>query len=361
MFFDFVDGGSYSERTRAANLADFGRWNLRPRVLVDIASRDLSTTVLGERLALPLILGPTGFAGLLARRGEEQAARAAKAANIPFTLSTASICRLEDVSRAAKVPWFNLYVMKDRGISNALIDRAASARCPVLVVTVDGGALATREADVRNDFRSVRMTPRRLLDFLSHPGWAIELGLAPRLQLGNLAGLPGVGTGFFEQSKFMAMQTDPCLDWHHIAEIRTRWGGKLVLKGIMSANDALKAADVGADAIVVSNHGGRQLDGAPSSIRVLPEIAGAVGERIEILFDGGVRRGQHIVTALALGARACLIGRPWNYGLAADGEAGVARVIELLRAEFDITLGLMGLTAVSQLYRQAETCLSSAS
>jgi len=362
MFFDFVDGGSFSERTRAANMEDFSRWNFRSRALVDVSSRDLSTTVFGEKLGFPLILGPTGFAGLLARRGEVQAARAAAAAGIPFTLSMMSICGIEDVQRSIDRPfWFNLYMMKDANLNHAVMERAATAGCRVLVLTLDSNLIAIRERDIRSRFiRSPKLNMRQILDLTSRPRWALDVGLGPRLKLGNLASLPGMPVTIFQQAALIAGQADLTLSWEHVAHVRSRWAGKLVLKGIMTVEDARRAADAGADGIVVSNHGGRQLDGAPSSIRALPQIAAGVGDRMEVLFDGGVRRGQHIATALALGARACLVGRPWNYGLAAAGEAGVARVIELLRAELDTTLGLMGYNATNQLYGQANTCLDPA-
>jgi L-lactate dehydrogenase (cytochrome) len=359
MMFGYVDGASYSERTAAANIADFNRWNFVQRVLVDIAARDLSTTIMGQPSKLPFMLGPTGFAGLLARRGEVQAARAADAAGIPFALSNAAICGVDEVSAASRRPiWYQLYCMRDAGVNRAIMDRAAAAKCPVLVLTVDASLLAKRERDVRNNFiTSPKLSAAQFLDFALHPRWAVDVGLGPKPMFGNLKDLPGAGDDIFAQANFVGGQLDLSLTWKDAAAIRAYWKGKLVIKGIMSVADAREAVAVGADGIVVTNHGGRQLDGAVSSIRMLPAIAAAVGDRVEVLFDGGIRRGQHIATALALGAHACLIGRAFLYGLGARGQAGVALAIEMLRAELDTTLGLMGVTAIDQIRGQADKLL----
>ena len=359
MMFGYVDGGSYSERTVRANTADFNDWNLQQRVLVDITKRDLSTTIMGQPSAMPFMLGPTGFAGLLARRGEAQAARAAAAAGIPFALSNAAICGVDEVSAASSRPiWYQLYCMRDAGINRAIMDRAAAAKCPVLVLTVDASLLAKRERDVRNNFiTSPKLSARQMLDFALHPRWALDIGLGPKPVFGNLKDLPGAGSDIFAQANFVGGQMDLSLTWRDAAAIRAHWKGKLVIKGIMNVADAHAAVAAGADGIVVTNHGGRQLDGAVSSIRMLPEIVDAVGHKVEVLFDGGIRRGQHIAIALALGAHACLIGRAFLYGLGARGQAGVALAIEMLRSELDITMGLMGVTSIDQIRGKAADLL----
>jgi isopentenyl diphosphate isomerase/L-lactate dehydrogenase-like FMN-dependent dehydrogenase len=359
IFFDYMDGGSFGEATQRANAAGFDAWRLEQRVLVDVSRRDLSAPYLGARHALPFMLGPVGFAGTFAPRGEVLAARAAGTAGIPFCLSTFSICSLEEVRAAFPGPLhFQLYILKDRGLSASMIERAARAGVAALHLTVDTAVTAVRERDVRNGFRSItRPSPGLVASFLRHPRWCLGMARAGMPQAGNVADRPEMGRGLLAQAASLSRLIDPSLSWADIAWLRERWPGTLVLKGILSADDARRAAVSGADAIVVSNHGGRQLDGAPASIMVLPEIAAAVGDRIEVLFDGGVRRGGDVVKALALGARAVLLGRAYAYGLGAAGEAGVARAIDLIAAEIDLTLALMGLRSIEDLRAAGAGCL----
>lgn len=351
MIFEYVDGGSGNEQTAGANIADFGKVELLQRALVDVSARDLSTTVLGQKLAMPLIIAPTGFAGLVARNGEQIGAQAAEAAGIAFWQSTVSINSLEEVRSAVQQPhWFQLYFFQDRGIANDLIARAAAAACPVLALTVDGSPQGRRDRDLRAGFITASsITPRMMLDFALHPRWTLDMAKGPRPVFGNFTDLPGVANEIIAQAYFIARQTDLTVTWKDLDWLRARWKGKLVVKGIMEPEDARLAADHGADGIVVTNHGGRQLDGARSTISALPAIVDAVGDRLEVLMDGGIRRGQDVVKALALGARACLIGRPWLYGLGAAGEAGVAGVLDILRQDMATAMAFMGVTSVGQL------------
>jgi isopentenyl diphosphate isomerase/L-lactate dehydrogenase-like FMN-dependent dehydrogenase len=357
LLFDYVDSGACSESTLRANIADFEDIFLEQRVLVDIGQRKLGASFLGAEHALPIILAPTGFAGLLARRGEVAAGRAAKAAGVPMCLSSAAICSMEEVVRDAGPDlYFQLYVFGNRSLIEGLIARAEAAGAGALFVTVDGTVGGRRERDLRNGFGAPdgpSLSAR--LDMLRHPAWGLDMLRGGPLEFGNLGGF---GRGMAEQAAEVIRQLDPTLTWADLAAVRRRWTGRLVVKGILSVDDALRAADLGADAIVVSNHGGRQLDGARSAISVLPEIAAAVGERLEVLFDSGVRRGAHIIKALALGARACLIGRAYLYGLGAGGEAGVARALEILRLEIDTILAMMGVTDIDQLRQDGARYIS---
>ena len=352
-FFDYAEAGSYSEETLRANRADLERIKLRQRVLVDVSRRDLTTTILGEKASLPLALAPIGLCGMQHGDGEILACRAAQAAGIPFTLSTMSICSVEDVAQAVGKPfWFQLYVMKDRGFIRALIERAAAVKCSALVLTVDLQVLGQRHCDVRN---GMTVPPRiklgNIIDIATKPDWALSILRGRRKTFGNLAGHVRGMESVNSLAHWIAGQFDPALSWKDVDWVRSLWPGKLILKGILDADDAKTAAKAGASALVVSNHGGRQLDGASSSISALPRIAEAVGGEIELMFDGGIRTGADVVRALAHGARSCMIGRSYVYGLGAGGEAGVAKAIEILGKELDVTMALCGVTSVRDIDR----------
>jgi L-lactate dehydrogenase (cytochrome) len=353
MFFDYVEAGSYAQETLRANCADLERIKLRQRVLVDVSRRDLTTSIIGETVPLPLALAPIGLAGMQHRNGEIAACRAAQAAGIPFTLSTMSVCSIEDVAEAVDRPfWFQLYVMKDRGFARSLIERAAAAKCSALMLTIDLPVLGQRHCDVRNGLSvPPQIKIRNVLDIMTKPGWAFGMLRAKRKTFGNLAGYARSGTDVKSLSSWIATQFDPTLSWKDVEWIRSLWPGKLILKGVLDVDDARLAAKTGASALVVSNHGGRQLDGAPSSISALPKIVDAVGGEIEVMFDGGIRSGQDIMRALALGARSCLIGRAYVYGLGASGERGVARAIQFLRKELDVTMALCGVNTMREIGR----------
>ncbi|RZA35222.1 MAG: alpha-hydroxy-acid oxidizing protein [Lysobacteraceae bacterium] len=342
--FDYVDRGSYDEVTLAANRRAFERHAFRQRVMVDVSQRDLRSEMLGEPTALPLALGPTGLTGLVHADGEIHACRAAHAAGVPYCLSTASICSIEDVRAAVDRPfWFQLYIMRDRGFVAALIERARVAGCPVLVVTVDLAAQGQRHQDFRNGLSvPPRLTVSNLLDMLARPAWVARMLLGKRKTFGNFAGHLEMGSDVGAITQWINAQFDSSLSWKDLDWLRARWPGKLVVKGVMDAEDACEAMARGADAVVVSNHGGRQLDGAPATLDALPAIAQALQGQAELFLDGGVRSGQDIVKALALGADGCWLGRAFLYGLAADGEAGVSRSIEIVRREIDTTLALLG-------------------
>ncbi|QIB34139.1 alpha-hydroxy acid oxidase [Ancylobacter pratisalsi] len=359
IFFDYVDGGAFAEETLRANREDYGRWTLVQRVLNDISQRDLSTGFLGQRHRLPFMLGPVGFLGLYAGGGEMAAARAAAAAGIPLCLSTFSIASLTELRAATTGPLqFQLYVMSDRAIGEELIAQARAAGVETLYLTVDTAITAVRERDVRNGFRSLtRITPSLALRLATRPAWCLDMARAGLPQVGAVKHRPEFGKGVLEQASNLSRRIDTRLSWKDVDWLRARWDGKLVLKGILSPEDARLAHRAGADAIVVSNHGGRQLDGAASTIAALPAIAEALAGDLEILFDGGVRRGADIVKALALGASGVLLGRAYVYGLAAGGEAGVARIIDHLAEEVDITLALMGLTSVDALKQRGRDAL----
>jgi L-lactate dehydrogenase (cytochrome) len=352
-FFDYAEAGSYSQQTLRANREDLERINLRQRVLVDVSQRDLSTTIIGEKVALPLALAPIGLCGMQHGDGEILACRAAQSAGIPFTLSTMSICAIEDVAQAVGQPfWFQLYVMKDRGFIRALIERAAAARCSALVLTLDLQVLGQRHCDIRN---GMTVPPQiklgNIIDIATKPAWAVSILRGKRKTFGNLAGHVRGMENVNSLAQWIAGQFDPALSWKDVEWVRSLWPGKLILKGILDVEDARIAARTGASALVVSNHGGRQLDGAPSSISALPKVVEAVGEEVEVLFDGGIRSGQDVVRALAHGAHACMIGRSYLYGLGAGGEAGVARAIAILASELDVTMALCGVRSVREINR----------
>jgi L-lactate dehydrogenase (cytochrome) len=350
-FFDYADRGSYSEDTLRANHDDLQQIKFRQRILVDVSKRDLSTNILGERSTLPLILAPVGLLGMQHGDGEIYACRAAQAAGIPFTQSTMSICSIEDIAAAVDKPfWFQLYVMKDRGFIKSLIERAIAAKCSALVLTVDLQVIGQRHQDIKNGMTvPPEWSLSKLIDFASKPAWVSGVLRGKRRTFGNIAGHVKNADDLNRLSEWTASQFDTSLSWKDLDWIRSIWPGKLILKGILDVEDAEEAAKVGAQALVVSNHGGRQLDGAPSSIEVLPEIVDAVGSKMEIMFDGGIRSGQDVMRALALGAKSCMIGRAYAYGLGAGGQAGVAKAIDILRNELNVTMGLCGVNTIAEI------------
>jgi L-lactate dehydrogenase (cytochrome) len=353
-FFEYADGGSYAEETLRANRADLERISLRQRVLVDVADRSTSTRILGEPASMPMALAPIGLCGMQHGDGEILACRAAQAAGIPFCLSTMSICSIEDVAGAVDKPfWFQLYVMKDRGFIRSLIERAAAARCSALVLSVDLQILGQRHRDIKNGMTvPPELRIQNFIDIATKPAWAVSVLRGKRKTFGNIAGhLKGM-ENVNVLSQWISGQFDPSLSWKDVEWIAGLWPGKLILKGILDVEDARIAAKSGAAALVVSNHGGRQLDGAPSSISMLPRIADALGSDIEIMFDGGIRSGQDLFRALALGAKSCLSGRAYIYGLGAGGQAGVTRAIEIIRNELDVTMALTGVKNIGQIDRR---------
>lgn len=344
MFYDYVDAGSWTESTYRANERDLAAVCFRQRVAVNIEERKLAATMIGEKVAMPVALAPAGLCGMLHADGEILAARAAAAFGVPFCLSTMSICPVEDLAASTPAPfWFQLYVMRDRGFVERLIGRAQQARCQALVVTLDLQMLGQRHKDVRNGLSvPPRLTLANIAGLACKPRWCLGMLRTRRRSFGNLIGhVKGVGD-MRSLAAWIEQQFDPRLSWDDIAWIRKLWSGKLVLKGIMDPEDALRAIDAGADAIVVSNHGGRQLDGAPSSIRALPPIVKAAGSQAEIWFDGGIRSGQDVFRAVALGAKGALIGRAYLYGLGAMGEAGVRLCLEIIAKELSATMGFCG-------------------
>jgi L-lactate dehydrogenase (cytochrome) len=353
-FFDYAEAGSYAQETLRANREDLEKVKLRQRVLVNVATRDTSTMILGEKASLPIALSPVAMTGLEHGDGEILACRAACAAGIPFGMSTLSICSIEDVATAVGKPfWFQLYVMKDRGFVRSLIERAAAAKCSALILTVDLQVLGQRHADVKNGLAvppSLKL--KNLINMATKPGWVASVLRGKRWTFGNLAGYVKGEDDVRSLAQWVGSQFDPTLSWKDVDWIRSLWPGKLIIKGILDLEDAKLAAKTGATALVVSNHGGRQLDGAPSSISMLPKIADAVGSDIEVMFDGGVRSGQDVLRALALGARSCLIGRAYIFGLGAGGEAGVAKAIEIIRKELDVSMALTGVNSVRDIGRQ---------
>jgi len=354
--FDYVDGGAYEEVTMRANVTDLERVLLRQRVMRDVSARDHATEVLGERLASPFVLAPVGLAGMCAPRGEVQAARAAQGAGVPFVESTLSVCGVEEVARAtSSPPWYQLYVMRDRGYAEDLMSRAHAVGSPVLVLTVDLAVVGARHRDTRN--AAVGETSswaklRRGADLIGHPRWIRSVALGGRpLTFGNLEkAVPDASTPAAFRS-WVDAQFDPSVTWDDIAWVRENWSERLVVKGVLDAEDARRAADAGVDGIVVSNHGGRQLDSVPSTARALPDVVDAVGDRVEVLVDGGVRTGLDVIKMIALGAKAVLLGRAWVWALAARGEAGVAHVLKVMTADIDVALGLIGSTSIAEIDR----------
>lgn len=349
MFYDYVDSGSWNEVTYRANQQRFEAINLRQRVAVNLEHRSLASTMAGEKVRMPVALAPAGLTGMQYPDGEIHAARAAERFGIPFTLSTMSICSIEEVAAATRAPfWFQLYVMRDREFIGRLIDRARAAGCSALVLTLDLQILGQRHKDLKNGLSTPpRLGPATLLNMLSKPRWCLGMLGAGRRDFGNVVGHAEGAADMKNLGEWSAGQLDPTLDWDDVAWVKERWGGKLILKGIMEPADARLAVASGADALVVSNHGGRQLDGAPSSIEALPAIIDAAGDDIEVWLDGGIRSGQDVLKALALGARGTMIGRAYLYGLGALGEAGVSRVLEIIANELDLSMAFCGLTDIT--------------
>jgi L-lactate dehydrogenase (cytochrome) len=348
MFYDYADSGAWTEGTYRANETDFQAIKLRQRVAVDMTNRTLASTMVGQPVAMPVALAPTGLPGMQHAEGEIPAARAADKAGVPFTLSTMSICSLEDIANHVGKPfWFQLYVMKDRDFIARLIERAKKAGVTALVLTLDLQILGQRHKDIRNGLSAPpKPTLANLINLATKPRWCLAMLDTPRRSFGNIVGhAKGVGD-LSSLSSWTAEQFDPALSWDDVKWIKDLWGGKLIIKGILDPEDAEKAAQSGADALIVSNHGGRQLDGALSSIAALPAIVDQVGGRIEVLFDGGIRSGQDVIKALALGAHGTFIGRAFLYGLGAMGEKGVTACLDIIRKELDITMALCGLRDV---------------
>ncbi len=344
MFFQYADSGSWTESTYRANEADFARIKLRQRVLVDMSDRSLATTMVGQKASMPVALAPTGLTGMQRADGEMLAARAAEEFGIPFTLSTMSICSIEDIASVTKQPfWFQLYVMKDRDFVLNLIHRAKAAKCSALVLTADLQILGQRHNDIRNGLSAPpKMTIKNLWQMATRPGWCVNMLKTKRHSFGNIIGHAKDISDMTTLSHWTHSQFDPKLSWSDVAWIKEQWGGPLIIKGILDVEDAKAAVDTGADAIIVSNHGGRQLDGAHSSISMLPKIVDAVGDRIEVHMDGGIRSGQDVLKAIALGAKGTYIGRPFLYGLGAMGKEGVTLALEIIRKELDISMALCG-------------------
>ena len=353
MFFEYADSGAWTEGTYRANEDDFHKIKLRQRVLVDMTNRSLATEMIGEKVSMPVALAPTGFTGMQHADGEMLAAQAAEEFGVPFTLSTMSICSIEDVRSVTSKPfWFQLYVMQDKDFVLNLIDRAKAAGCSALVLTLDLQILGQRHKDLRNGLSAPpRFTPKHLWQMATRPFWCLDMLGTKRRTFGNIVGhAKGVGD-LSSLSSWTSEQFDPQLSWKDIEWIRDRWGGKLILKGILDEEDARMSLGSGADAIIVSNHGGRQLDGAASSISMLPRIVDAVGDKMEVHLDGGIRSGQDVLKALCYGAKGTYIGRPFLYGLGAGGKAGVRRTLEIIRKELDVTMALCGERDVKNLSR----------
>ena len=351
MFYDYADSGSWTESTYHANEADFGRILLRQRVAVNMEGRNLRTTMIGQEVAMPVAIAPTGLTGMQHADGEILAAKAAKKFGVPFTLSTMSICSIEDVAEATGGHpfWFQLYVMRDRDFIERLIDRAKAARCSALVLTLDLQILGQRHKDIKNGLSAPpKPTLANMINLATKPRWCLGMLGTKRRQFGNIVGHVKGVENMGSLSEWTAKQFDPRLSWDDVAWIKRRWGGKLILKGVQDVEDAHLAANSGADAVIVSNHGGRQLDGAPSSISALPAIVDAVGHKIEVHMDGGIRSGQHVLKAIALGARGTYIGRAMLYGLGAMGEAGVTRALEIIQRELELSMAFCGRTDIRQ-------------
>ncbi|HVZ47903.1 MAG TPA: alpha-hydroxy acid oxidase [Gemmatimonadaceae bacterium] len=353
MFYEYADAGSWTEGTYRANERDFQSILLRQRVAVNLEHRSTTSRMAGTDVTMPVALAPCGMTGMQHADGEILAARAAEAFGVPFTLSTMSICSIEDVAAATTKPfWFQLYVMRDRGFAESLIARAKAAKCGALMLTLDLQILGQRHKDIRNGLSAPpKLTLKNIANMMTRPRWGLGMLGTRRRFFGNIVGhAPGVDT-MQELSHWSNEQLDPRLSWKDVEWIKSKWGGTLILKGIQDVEDAKIAAATGADALIVSNHGGRQLDGAESSIRALPRIAEAVGDRIEVHMDGGVRSGQDVLKAVALGAKGTYIGRAFLYGLGAMGEAGVRKALQLIHRELDLTMAFCGRTSIAQVDR----------
>ncbi|GLQ12015.1 alpha-hydroxy-acid oxidizing enzyme [Devosia yakushimensis] len=343
-FFDYADSGAWTESTYRANQEDFQKIKLRQRVAVNMEGRSLATTMTGEKASMPVAIAPTGLTGMQSADGEIKAARAAEKFGVPFTLSTMAICSIEDVAENTTKPfWFQLYVMRDRAFIERLIDRAKAAKCSALVLTMDLQILGQRHKDLRNGMSAPpKFTPRFVFEMARKPAWALGMLGTKRHSFRNIVGHVENAGDLSKLSVWTANQFDPALSWKDVAWVKERFGGPVIVKGILDADDAKAAVAHGADAIIVSNHGGRQLDGAPSSIRVLPEIVDAVGKSTDVYLDGGIRSGQDVLKAMALGAKGTFIGRAFLWGLGAGGEAGVTRTLQIIQRELDITMALCG-------------------
>ena len=356
--FEYLDGGSYAQSTMRRNLADLDAVALRQRVLRDVSEIDLRTELFGQSCAMPVVLAPIGLAGMYARRGEVQAARAATRAGLPFTLSTVSACSISEVASGAPAPfWFQLYMIRDRGFMSDLLDEAMEAGCSALVFTVDMPVPGARYRDIRSGLAGAPGLAgkiRRVGQAMVRPGWAWDVGVCGRPhQLGNIAPVLGGNSGLEDFFAWMRGNFDPSVTWEDLEWVRARWKGPMIVKGILDPEDARQAVESGADGIVVSNHGGRQLDGVASTARALPDIADAVADRTTILADGGIRSGLDVARFLALGADGVMIGRPWVYALASAGEEGVVHLLGLLHAELRVAMALMGCTRIDQIDRNA--------
>ena len=353
MFWDYCESGSYTEQTFRENTGDFEKIRLRQRVARDLSGRTLESTMIGQPVAMPVALSPVGSCGMQSADGEIKAARAAQAFGVPFTLSTLSICSIEDVAEATGAPfWFQLYVMRDEDFVDGLIERARVAGCSALVLTLDLQILGQRHKDIKNGLTAPpRWTPRNLLDMALHPRWSWGMARTPRRTFRNVVGHAKGVHDLQALNVWSNENFDPHLDWAKVRKLRDKWGGKLILKGILDAEDARMALDVGADGLIVSNHGGRQLDGALSTIRALPAITRAVGDQTEVFLDGGIRSGQDVLKALALGARGTFIGRSYLYGLGAMGQAGVTTALQVIAREMDTSLALCGVQKAREFSR----------
>ncbi|MDO5090666.1 MAG: alpha-hydroxy acid oxidase [Cardiobacteriaceae bacterium] len=353
MFYDYVASGSWTETTLRANSLDFQRIQLIQKVLIDMSGRSLATTMIGQAVKMPVAIAPTGFTGMVHADGEIHAARAAEKFGVPFSLSTMSICSIEDVAEHTSAPfWFQLYVMRDRDFMENLIRRAQAAKCSALILTADLQVLGQRHKDIKNGLSAPpKPTLANLANLAIKPQWGLNMLKTERRTFRNIVGHAKNVADMSSLSSWTAEQFDPRLSWDDVARIKDLWGGKLVIKGIMNGEDAEKAAQSGADALIVSNHGGRQLDGAPSSISVLPEIVSAVGSRIDVWLDSGIRSGQDVLKAIALGAKGTMIGRAFLYGLGAYGEDGVRRCLEILYHEMDTTMAFCGHTDINRVGR----------
>ncbi len=354
MFWDYCESGSYTEQTFGENSSDFHKIRLRQRVARDLSGRTTATTMMGRDVAMPVALSPVGSAGMQSADGEIKAARAAEAFGVPFTLSTFAICSIEDIAAHTTAPfWFQLYVMRDEDFVDGLIERARNAGCDALVLTLDLQILGQRHKDIKNGLTAPpRMTPRNLLDMALHPAWSIGMATTKRRTFRNVVGHAKGVVSLRDLNAWSNENYDPELDWGKVRKLRDKWGGKLILKGILDAEDARMALDVGADAILVSNHGGRQLDGALSTIRSLPQVVRAVGDQMEVYLDGGIRSGQDVLKALAMGAQSTFIGRSYLYGLGAMGQAGVTSALQVIQKEIDITMALCGVQHAREFSRE---------
>ena len=350
VLFEYIDGGSYAEVTLRRNVADLESLALRQRVMKDMSGLDMTIETLGQKLSMPVALAPVGMAGMYGRRGEAQAARAAAAAGLPFCLSSVGICSVEEVTRTGVAPWFQLYVLKDRGYMRELLSRARAAGCPVLVLTVDLPVPGARYRDVRSGFRGLtglRALINQAKDGITHPRWLWDVWLHGRPHtLGSVTGALGGGGTVGDFLTWIATNFDRSVTWKDLDWVRAEWNGPIVIKGVLDPADAREALRMGVQGIVVSNHGGRQLDGVRSSISALPPIVDAVGADLEVYLDGGVRSGLDVLKALALGAKACLIGRAWAYALGAGGQAGVTRMLDTIRAELEVAMILTGCQSI---------------